>query len=336
MRVKAWWILILSISLIGCQTANEIDNHFVSPPPSMPPTPTWIVSLPEPSKTANAVSSATALLSTSLIPYPVVGDTTSCERLINSYLAPTDVVSLSISPTSTPASPLLVTVMPSKTSVFELGITSYLDGYAWDIAQYWEEHQEEGIEGLRERLQSQHLLCKTDYCPFALTAHNLDMDDTLEYIFVVSDPADYPASCGASTGVAQAAYILNCQVNHCQVYRIRRLTEDADWGTCINGITDLNLDQWPDVVITYYYCGASDCWERLEIVSGKNGYGYDYLVPEVTVHNTCLLLRDQDGDQTKEILALNVEKIYAKESPLSLYKWDGQQYVLYDWVRAEP
>lgn len=228
----------------------------------------------------------------------------------------------------------------------EVGTLSQLDTYALDAARYLEQHQDD-MDGLRTWLESQGVLCevKEGKCPYDIMAYNLDRDPDLEYAITISaHHDDGPAYCGDYSHQMQAIYILDCQPSpaYCRVYRARRLWEDD--GGCINGIADINDDGKPEVVITYHLCGAADCWNTLEIVQAADGYGYRFLMPTLRVKG-CFMLRDVDGDGSREILATKsdlpgyVGGLYTasgeplfgpRPSYLLLYSWNGEQYVLVD------
>lgn len=275
-----------------------------------------------------------------------------CEASINALLPEGETISVSLSyaPQAIPAQGPLLSI--NENSLEFVGPLSELDAYAWSAGEYLKQHQQDGVDGLRTWLESQGILCevKERGCPHNITAYNLDSDPDLEYAITISMPRnDGPGYCGDYSHRMQAIYILDCQPSpaDCRVYRARRLRPPQDDGGCINGIADINRDGKPEIVITYHLCGASDCWNTLEVVQWAEDYRYRFLTPMLRVKEGCLMLRDQNGDGIREILATNSDlpgsvgglyspggkPLFGPRPPyLLVYSWNGEQYVFTDRV----
>lgn len=263
-----------------------------------------------------------------------------------------DAAALNIPITPLPGQSPLETVNPTFTPppsvdyVQRLGIASQLDAYAFEAADYLKDHQQEGIEGLRAWIDEHNLRClSSDRCPNDLIAGDFDNDGTIEYIVTLSlrgKPfSDEPNICGSYDHPVQRVYLFSCQSNPdlCHIYSIGRLWEDADNGACINPVTDLNNDGQPELLITYHLCGASDCWDQLEVVSLSEGYRY--LAPKIEVHNGCIAANDENGDGVVEIYASTTDFPGSQgatsdgpDKPPTMGPFHGYVSV-YEWNEAE-
>lgn len=251
--------------------------------------------------------------------------------------------------TKTALSPLNSESSPAQTVEYlpELGITARLDGYAFDAADYLKDHQQEGAEGLRRWLNERDLLCTPGICSNNLISDDFNKDGRVEYILTLTPRkkpfTDLPSECGSDIVASQRVYMFSCQTNPnaCEVYRIGRLAERAEPGGCINPVADMNNDGLSELLVTYSQCGASDCWNRLEIVGLSNGYRY--LAPKIEVHNGCIAANDENGDGKIEIFASTTDhpgvlgSLYDSSGKpaygpvqryVSIYQWHETKYVL--------
>ena len=251
----------------------------------------------------------------------------------------------------TPSALRSLTNTPTQTTAYlpQLGVTARLDGYAFEIADYLKGHQQDGVANLQEWLNDRDLLCKpTEECSDNLVSGDFNKDGGLEYILPLTFREisfdGLPNECGAFEHLAQRAYLFSCQTNpdNCDVYRIGRLQQDANHGACLNSVADINNDGQLEALVTYHLCGASDCWEQLEIVS-LNSSSYRYLAPKIEVHNGCIAINDENGDGVAEIFAITTDIpgslgfLYDETgSPIwgpsqqyaSIYQWNGIDYRL--------
>lgn len=310
--------------------------------------------LPSPTVTPNAVNVSPDTLKPSegWVLNTSFWDRAACRDSVDEFLREGKILPLSPShPIQAP--PSQYSPPPPVGRLEEVGAFSTLDTYALGAARYLEEHPED-LDGLQTWLKSQGVLCKVKEgawaCPRGVMAYNLDNDPALEYIVTISLPYDASYDYCGTIGHTQITYILNCQTSpaYCEVYRARRKNFFTDGGGCINGVADINNDGKSEVAITYHLCGASDCWNTLEIVQAAEGYGYRFLMPTLRVKG-CFVLQDVDGDGSREILATNTElpgyvgglytidgkpRFGPRPSYLLVYSWNGEQYVLVDrWYR---
>jgi hypothetical protein len=126
---------------------------------------------------------------------------------------------------------------------------------------------------------------------------------------------------------------------------VRGRTDSELHSACVRAVADNNGDQFPELYVHAQFCGATHCWDDLEVVSSdETWFAPRYLVPTLSVRDGCIAEKDLDSDGHKELLILeDLLAGYGKDfdkdgrpwtgplpDSLEIYTWNGAVYTLAD------